>query len=148
MLSNAMVMPTLTVKDINKAKKFYQDTLGFKMVAEDPSPGMTFQASQGNWIYIYSQTSSTIKCDHTVASFLVDNIESEVSNLKSKDVKFEDYDMPQMKIKTVNSIATFADMKGAWFRDPDGNILGIMELSPAMKRSMMGTKQQVGAPSR
>ena len=51
------------------------------------------------------------------------DVEGDVAALKKKGVKFEDYDMPGLK--TVDSIATFGKLKGAWFRDSEGNILGI-----------------------
>jgi catechol 2,3-dioxygenase-like lactoylglutathione lyase family enzyme len=137
MLTNSMVYPAVVVEDLKRSREFYEKKLGLKVVNEDPSPGITFQVGKYGMLYIYSQTSSTIKCDHTLAAFVVDNIEAEIKDLKSKGVKFEDYDIPQMKIKTINSIATFADMKGAWFKDPDGNIFGLTEYSPAIKQKMM-----------
>jgi catechol 2,3-dioxygenase-like lactoylglutathione lyase family enzyme len=149
MLTNSMVYPTITVKDLKRSREFFEKKLGLKAVAEDPSGGITFQVGMTSMLYIYTQTSSTVQCDHTLAAFVVDNIESEVKDLKNKGVKFEDYDIPQMKIKTMNSIATMGDMKGAWFKDPDGNIFGLMEYSPATKKKMMDMMQTVGAsPSR
>jgi catechol 2,3-dioxygenase-like lactoylglutathione lyase family enzyme len=147
MLSNSMVYPTIVVKDLKRARQFYQDKLGLKVVNEDPSPGITFQVGQNSMLYIYSQTSSTMQCDHTQAAFIVDNIENEMKDLKNKGIKFEDYDMPQMNIKTMNGIANFAEMKGAWFKDPDGNIFGLVEYSPAMKQKMMSMMQMAGAGS-
>ena len=55
--------------------------------------------------------------------FETDDVEGDVAALKKKGVKFEDYDMPGLK--TVNSIASFGPLKAAWFRDCEGNILGI-----------------------
>jgi predicted enzyme related to lactoylglutathione lyase len=136
MLSNAMIYPTLPATDINRAKKFYQEKIGLKVVAEDSSPGVMLQAGQNSMLYIYQRPPS--HCEHTLAFFNVDNIESEVMSLKNKGVKFEEYDIPSMKIKTVNGIATAEGMKSAWFKDSEGNILGIGELTDAkMKAKMM-----------
>jgi predicted enzyme related to lactoylglutathione lyase len=140
MLSNAGVYPSLPAMDIQRAKKFYEQKLGLKVLAEDPSPGVMFQAGQGSLLYIYQRGPS--HCEHTLAFFNVDNLESEVKELKGKGVMFEEYDIPNMKIKTVNSIATYAGMKASWFKDSEGNILGIGELTDAKMKNMM--KQKVG----
>ena len=126
MLSNSMVYPILPAVDIKRARKFYEEKLGLKVVMEDPSPGIMLQCGQGTMMYVYQRAAT--KADHTVASFKVDNVEAEVKELKSKGVKFEDYDLPKMGIKTVNSIATMGNMKGAWFKDTEGNILSLVQM--------------------
>jgi predicted enzyme related to lactoylglutathione lyase len=126
MLTNSMVAPSLPAVDVKRARKFYEEKLGLKVVMEDPSPGIMFQAGAGTMLYVYQRAAT--KADHTVASFKVDNIEAEVKELKSKGVKFEEYDMPKMGIKTVNGIATMGTMKGAWFKDSEGNILALTQM--------------------
>ncbi len=139
MLSNAPVLPSLPAVDIKRARKFYEEKLGLKVVAEDPSPGVMFQAGRNTMLYVYQRGAT--KADHTVASFYVDNIESEVKELRNKGVKFEEYDIPSMNLKTVNGIATWAGMKGAWFKDTEGNILNIGELTDAKMKAMMAKKK-------
>jgi catechol 2,3-dioxygenase-like lactoylglutathione lyase family enzyme len=139
MLSNALVYPTLPAVNLQRARKFYEQTLGLRMVMEDQSPGMMFQAGQNCMLYVYQR--SATKADHTVADFVVDNLESEMNNLRSKGIKFEDYDLPYLK--TVNGIATQGDMKTAWFKDTEGNILGLTQMTPAMMKYVAG--QKVGA---
>jgi len=119
-----MVAPTLPAADIKRARKFYEEKLGLKVLMEDPSPGIMLQCGQGTMLYVYQRAAT--KADHTVAAFKVDNIEAEVKELKSKGIKFEEYDMPG--IKTVNGIATMGNMKGAWFKDTEGNILNIAKM--------------------
>lgn len=126
MLANAMVAPTLPAVDLKRARKFYAEKLGLKVFMEDPSPGIMFQAGKGTMLYVYQRGAT--KADHTAAAFAVDNIEAEVKDLKSKGVKFEEYDIPAMKIKTVSSIATMGDIKSAWFKDTEGNILAINQM--------------------
>jgi predicted enzyme related to lactoylglutathione lyase len=126
MLTNSMVAPSLPAVDVKRARKFYEEKLGLKVVMEDPSPGVMLQAGAGTMIYIYQRAAT--KADHTVASFKVDNIEAEVKDLKSKGIKFEEYDMPKMGIKTINGIATMGTMKGAWFKDSEGNILALTQM--------------------
>ncbi|MDO8491284.1 MAG: VOC family protein [Dehalococcoidia bacterium] len=124
MLSNAQVMPTLPAVDLKRARKFYEEKLGLKVTMEDPSPGMALQCGKGTMIYVYQRAAT--KADHTAASFVVDDIEAEVKALKGKGVKFEEYNMPGMK--TVNGIATMDKTKAAWFKDTEGNILGVTQL--------------------
>ena len=124
MLDRAMVTPTLPAVDLKRARKFYEGKLGLKVVMEDPSPGMMLQCGKGTMMYVYQRAAT--KADHTVASFAVDNINAEVKELKGKGIKFEEYDMPGLK--TVDSIARFAGMKSAWFKDTEGNILSVAQL--------------------
>lgn len=126
MLTNSMVAPNLPAVDLKRARKFYEEKLGLKVVMEDPSPGIMLQAGQGTMMYVYQRAAT--KADHTVASFKVDNIEAEMKELKGKGVKFEDYNLPKMGIKTVNGIATMGNMKFAWFKDTEGNILSLAQM--------------------
>jgi predicted enzyme related to lactoylglutathione lyase len=114
------------VVDLKRARKFYEETLGLKVVMEDPSPGIMLQCGKGTMLYLYQRGAT--RADHTVASFAVDGIEAEVRELKLKGVKFEEYDIPAMKLKTVNSIATVGTMKSAWFKDTEGNILSVSQM--------------------
>ncbi len=124
MLTNAAVHPTLPVVDLARAKKFYEDKLGLKVVRTDPSPGAMLQCGKGTMLYIYQRGAT--KAEHTVASFIVDDVEATVKELKAKGVVFEEYDTPGLK--TVNSIFTMGEMKGAWFKDTEGNILAVSNL--------------------
>ncbi len=139
MLTDKPVFATLPAVDIKRARKFYEEMLGLKVIAEDASPGITLMAGKGTGMYIYQRGAT--KADHTVAEFEVEDIDMEVRELKRKGVMFEDYDIPAMGIKTVNGIATMSmdgeQMKGAWFKDSEGNILALNEMSPNMRKKMM-----------
>jgi catechol 2,3-dioxygenase-like lactoylglutathione lyase family enzyme len=124
MLTNAKVHPTLPVVDLERAKKFYEGTLGLKVIREDPSPGAVLQAGEGMTIYIYQRAAT--KADHTAASFTVKDVEATVNGLKAKGVVFDDIDTPSFK--TVDGIATMGDLKGAWFKDSEGNILAVANM--------------------
>lgn len=124
MLANAAVHPTLPVVDLDRARKFYEEKLGLKVVRTDPSPGAMLQAGGGTMLYIFQRGAT--RADHTAASFIVDDVEATVRGLKAKGVVFEEYDMPGLK--TVNSIFTKGEMKGAWFKDTEGNILAVSNL--------------------
>jgi len=126
MLQKAEVYATLPAVDIKRARKFYEETLGLKVVREDPSPGIQVEAAGGTGLYIYQRGAT--KADHTVAGFVVKDVEAEVRELKARGVKFEEYNMPEMGIKTVDGIATMDGMKSAWFKDTEGNILAISNM--------------------
>jgi catechol 2,3-dioxygenase-like lactoylglutathione lyase family enzyme len=123
MLASAAVHPTLPVVDLGRAKKFYVETLGLKLIKEDPSPGAVLQAGGGTKLYLYQRAPT--RADHTVAGFTVDDVEATVAGLKARGVVFQELDVPSMGIKTINGIASFGDMKAAWFSDTEGNILAV-----------------------
>ena len=126
MLKSANVHPTIPVEDLKRARQFYEDKLGLTVVKEDPSPAVTMSAGNGTQIYLYQRGAT--KADHTVAAFIVDDVEAEVKQLKEKGVMFEDVEFPGAGLKTVNGIATMNGMKAAWFKDTEGNILGIANM--------------------
>jgi len=124
MLSRGKVHPTLPVTDIERAKKFYGETLELKL-REEPAPDhLIYDAGEGTFLIVYKRPTPTA-ADNTAASFVVEDVESEVKALKDKGVVFEEYDIPGLK--TVNSIASMGKVRGAWFKDPDGNILAVSD---------------------
>jgi catechol 2,3-dioxygenase-like lactoylglutathione lyase family enzyme len=124
MLTNAAVHPTLPAVDLDRARKFYEGTLGLKVVQTDPSPGVLYESAGGTRLYIYQRGAT--KADHTAASFAVADVEAEVRELKAKGVAFEEIDVPGFK--TVDGVATMNGMKAAWFKDTEGNILSVSNM--------------------
>ena len=124
MLSKSKAHPTLPVTDIERARKFYGETLELKLREELAAGHLLYDAGEGTFLIVYERPTPT-KADSTAASFFVDDVEATVKGLKDRGVVFEEYDFPGMK--TVNSIATMGNVKGAWFKDPDGNILAVSE---------------------
>jgi catechol 2,3-dioxygenase-like lactoylglutathione lyase family enzyme len=122
MLANGKVHPTLSVTDLERAKKFYGETLGLKSDGVIAEGHAVYEAGEGTFLVIYERSEPS-KAENTAASFSVDDVEGTVQWLKDRGVTFEEYDSPELK--TINSIATIGDLKGAWFKDPDGNILAV-----------------------
>ena len=120
MLSNSKVMPNLPVVNLKRARGFYEQKLGLKPNGEEQNDQVTYNCGGGTGLHLYTRNEPT-KPEHTSATFEVNSVEESVKELKSKGVKFEEYDIPG--IKTVNSIATVGNDKGAWFKDTEGNIL-------------------------
>lgn len=124
MLKDSPVFPTLPSTDIQRSKKFYQDKLGLEIIYEDEG-SVLFQAGKGSRIYLYKRPTSN--AEHTLASFYVDDIYKAVEQLSENGVNFEHYDMNDIKTDK-NGVAAKGDQKAAWFKDPDGNILGLSQV--------------------
>ena len=129
MLGEAKAITMIPVQDIKRARHFYEMILGLKVVAEDLSgpqnPGILFQAGGESQVYLFRRESSN--ADHTLISFLVEDIEREVKELRVKGITFEKYDTPQLR--TIDGIARFGKLKGAWFKDSEGNNIEIAQLT-------------------
>lgn len=126
MLGNFPLAAILPVVDLERAKKFYGGTLGLKQVEELEVGEVMYQAGAGTTLGIYRRPTPT-KADHTAVGFMVDDLNKVMAHLRSKGVKFEEYDIPEMGLKTVNGVATIGNGRGAWFKDPDGNILSVFQ---------------------
>jgi catechol 2,3-dioxygenase-like lactoylglutathione lyase family enzyme len=131
----AMQMPaewtfgaTIPAKDIEGTRKFYEEVLGLEVVQEDPM-GITYRSGE-SFLSLYS-TEFAGTAQHTLGGFVVKDTEAAVAELRAKGVTFEEYEMPDAGIKTVNGIAEASGVKGAWFKDPEGNILSIFEIPQA-----------------
>jgi catechol 2,3-dioxygenase-like lactoylglutathione lyase family enzyme len=122
MLSKLEVCATIPASDLKRAKEFYIKVLEFKPDSELPG-GIVFKCRNSRFFLYPTQFAGTAK--NTLASWETGNLEKEVAELKSRGVKFEEYDYPELK--TVNSIATSGSLKAAWFKDSEGNILGITQ---------------------
>jgi catechol 2,3-dioxygenase-like lactoylglutathione lyase family enzyme len=126
MLENSRVTATIPVTDIERARDFYVNKLGLK---ENPkmkdSDGILFNAGDGTDLYIYQRGPS--KADHTLATFKVDDIETLISELFEKGISFEHYDLPNGLKTNEKGIAIMGNVKSAWFKDPDGNILALIQ---------------------
>lgn len=122
MMDHYPFVTTVPVTDLARAKSFYGGVLGLKEVANDsPEEGVMFEGAGGSRVYLYKR--GPTKADHTVFAFMVPDIRVVVDELRGKGVTFEDYDMPGLK--TENGIATWGSFKAAWFKDTEGNIIGI-----------------------
>lgn len=123
MLGKADATPMIAVKDIDRARKFYEDTLGLETKEEMGGEVLTMKSGD-TVINVYrSEFAGTNKA--TALTFDVDDIGAEVRELKDKGVFFEEYDMPGLEKQ--GDLYVAQGMKTAWFKDPDGNILSLFE---------------------
>ena len=123
MLGKADATPMIAVKDLDRARKFYEETLGLKTEDEWGGEGVTLKSGDTVVNVYKSEYAGTNKA--TALNFDVDDIEAEVRELKGKGVFFEHYDLPGFEQR--GDLYVAEGMKTAWFKDPDGNILSLIE---------------------
>ncbi|MER7949540.1 VOC family protein [Streptomyces sp. NPDC096079] len=122
MLSDSPIAAIIPVSDMSRAKRFYSETLGLTLTRESPED--TRYETGGTTIGLY-ETPYGGKAEHTLASWKVADLDGEMKELRSKGVTFEEYDLPG--IKTVDGVVESDTMRGAWFKDSEGNILCVVE---------------------
>lgn len=123
MLSETEAIATIAVKDLKMSARFYEDKLGLKVVSREGEELIVYQCGRSVLNVYQSEFAGTNKA--TAVSWTAgDDLAGAVNALKAKGVIFEHYDMPGMRREGDVHIA--GDMKVAWFKDPDGNILSIV----------------------
>ncbi|HZK77057.1 MAG TPA: VOC family protein [Candidatus Kapabacteria bacterium] len=123
MLNAKNAVATIAVKDLSAAGKFYEETLGLKKIDKQGEEALTFQSGNSKLFVYRSQFAGTNQAT-TVTWTVGSEIEEIVRTLKAKGVTFEHYDMPGMT--RTGDIHGQGEMKAAWFKDPDGNIIGLV----------------------
>jgi catechol 2,3-dioxygenase-like lactoylglutathione lyase family enzyme len=128
MLKNGRVATRLPAQDLERARRFYSERLGLEPSEERPG-GMLYEMAEGVFALFQSAGAST--GEFTQMGWDVDDIEATVADLEQRGVVFEEVDVPGLK--TVDGIAEVAGNypskgrgeRGAWFRDSEGNLLGV-----------------------
>ena len=127
MLSTASVTTMLSVKDIDRARAFYEGCLGLAPGGFKPDGKFVYSVG-GTTLALFPKPDGT-KADHTAISFQVNDIAASIEQLERSGVVFEDYDFPGLK--TVNHVCVLGAEKAAWFKDTEGNYLCLHEDLPA-----------------
>jgi catechol 2,3-dioxygenase-like lactoylglutathione lyase family enzyme len=123
MLRDAQVSAYVPVSDVARGREFYEGVLQ-QRPRQDSAAGVLYECANGSTFFMYVSDgagSSRASC----AFWSVDDVEREVAELKERGVHFERYDLPGMS--TDGDIATGGGTKAAWFKDPDGNILALIQ---------------------
>jgi len=122
MLSDRRAHTTLPVQDLDEAKRFWSG-LGFPILEENAA-AVLYRAGEGS---VFAVTRSTGRSTgaHTQMGFTTPDIGADVADLKERGVTFEEYDMPGFH--TESSIASTPAGRAAWFKDPAGNLIGLIE---------------------
>jgi len=128
MLFDSAVTTMLPVKDIDRARKFYEGRLGLTPGGFKPDGKFVYTVG-GSTLALFPKPEGT-KADHTAISFRVADIAAAIKELQRAGVVFEDYDFPGLK--TVDHVCVLGAEKAAWFMDTEGNCLCIHEdIAPA-----------------
>lgn len=131
MLSNAPVVAVVPCVDLEGTRKFYRDVLGLKEAEipgaiEEEGPGVAmFQCGGGTQLLVY-QREEPSKAEHTLAGWIVEDLDAVVDDLIAKGVSMEVYDLPGLEFDE-RGVGVAGETKVAWFKDPEGNILSINE---------------------
>lgn len=125
MLTATRTTTMLPVSDPERAGQFYADRLGLKPMGVEPDGTRMFELGMGDALGLMPAEAGS-QTNHTVLSFEVSDVESEVKELEGRGVAFDDYDLPNLK--TENHIAVMGQDKAAWFHDSEGNILCVHQV--------------------
>lgn len=129
MLNTSRVEANIPAADLQRARAFYADTLGLTPRREMAGVNLAYETDRGTAFNIY-ETAFAGQAGHTIAQWHVDDIESEVRDLRAKGVTFEVYDMPG--VHWDGEIASLEGLgRAAWFKDSEGNIMCIDQEDPA-----------------
>jgi predicted enzyme related to lactoylglutathione lyase len=124
MLQDADAVAMLPASDLDRAREFYSDKL--KLTAEREIAGaMMYRCGNGSMFFVF-QSEGAASGTHTQINFMVADIESEVADLKEREVVFEEYETPGYP--AVDGIADIGVAKVAWFKDSEENLLGLLQI--------------------
>jgi len=121
MLKNAPIIPYIPVSNLERARKFYEEKLGLAP-GEKAEGGIIYKCGGGTTVYMYESFGGAGTSKASQAFWAVEDVPTEVAELKKRGVVFEEYDSPGLK--TVDGM--LPDKTAAWFKDSEGNIMAII----------------------
>jgi catechol 2,3-dioxygenase-like lactoylglutathione lyase family enzyme len=124
-LADAKVSPAIPVSDMERAKAFYEGTLGLSGGADTGDGGHDYPCGDGSELHVFPSPEGAGGSASTIAAFQVNDIEATVEELIANGARFEQYGEPLNTDE--RGIATTGDTKTAWVKDPDGNLLAIFQ---------------------
>ena len=130
-LADFPVAGVIRADDYIRAAKFYTEVLGFTTVRIPSGPGDAgmFAAGGGTMVSIYERPGMPAPQNTTLAFGVPpEKFDGVIDDLKSRGVVFEEYDMPEIGLKTVGGVAEVMGTKVAWFKDTEGNILNVVAM--------------------
>ena len=123
MLENSKAVATIAVRDTTTARRFYEGALGLKPLPSPQKGVITYESGNSRVLVYQSSYAGTNKA--TSATFVVgDGLDRTIEALKAKGVRFEHYDLPNTTLK--GDIHESGSTRVAWFKDPDGNIISLV----------------------
>jgi predicted enzyme related to lactoylglutathione lyase len=123
MLENALVETTIPAQDLERARAYYAEKLGLTLTSEGPI-GIRYRLADGTRFRLF-RSGGKASGTHTQMALMVEDLVATVKELASRGVQFEEYDSP--RLKTTGGIADVGYAKAAWFKDSEGNLIGISQ---------------------
>ena len=124
MLSEYPVFPILLSRDLDATRAFYRDTLGLEILREDPGDRIVFRCGGGTQLAVTHSTVGTADTQ-TQMAWRVPDIRAALADLRSRGVRIEEYAAPDPV--TIDGIADMGHSWAAWFIDPSGNVLAVVQ---------------------
>jgi catechol 2,3-dioxygenase-like lactoylglutathione lyase family enzyme len=124
-LSSYRVGAAIAVSDMSRAREFYEGKLGLTAAGDDADGGRTYECAEQTTLHVFPSPGAAAS-GATVAGWTVDDLEQLVDELSANGVAFERYDDERIST-TDKGIAVFGDSRSAWLKDPDGNLLGLVQ---------------------
>jgi catechol 2,3-dioxygenase-like lactoylglutathione lyase family enzyme len=126
MLSDHLAMPCLAVRDLDRARQFYEETLGFRVrevPGMDDAVGVVYATKDGGMLVYPSEFAGTNKATAVSFSIADGAFDAEVAALRDAGVTFQTFDLPSGT--WTDGVLVDGPMRAAWFADPDGNVLNV-----------------------
>ena len=127
MLSDYPVFPILLSKDLDATRAFYRDTLGLEVLREDVGDRIVFRSGGGTQLVVTLSTVGTTDTQ-TQMAWRVPDIQAALADLRARGVRIEEYQAPDPV--TIDGVADMGHSWAAWFTDPSGNVLAVVEPKP------------------
>jgi len=129
MFENLMATAVLPAADLDRAKAWWHEVLGRDPIYADDEGGTLFYDVGGTMVLVY-RTDFAGTAQNTAFNLVTDDIDRDMTALRTHGVVFHDYDMPGLK--TVDGVADLGGERSAWFSDSEGNIFAIGQPAPEM----------------
>ena len=123
MLDPLSIYTVLPVEDLDRARAFYRDKLGFEPTME--KPGMLAYSGPGGYMFQLYVSGTVGTAQNTQMGWSTASLDDTMGELRERGVVFEEYDLPGLK--TENGVAMVGTERSAWFRDSEGNTIAVSE---------------------
>jgi catechol 2,3-dioxygenase-like lactoylglutathione lyase family enzyme len=123
MLAEFDAMPTLATADLDTARRFYEDTLGFQPIPMGEGMGVAYQAGATRFLVYGSAYAGTNQATSMAVDVPVERFPAEVEALRAAGIVFDTFELEGVEWN--EGVATMQGEQSVWFRDPDGNILAV-----------------------
>ena len=124
-LGDSMMAAVVRADDIVRARRFYTEVLGLTPGPSSPAGDM-FSTADGATVVVYERPGMPAPGNTTLGfAVAADDLDATMADLRGKGVVFEEYDIPEIGLKTVDGVATSDGAKSAWFKDSEGNVISL-----------------------